>query len=67
LWYNQTMKKETLKESGKYILDLSKIVIAMAVITPFVKDSHFEIAPLIIAGASSLVGLYLINKGAKDE
>jgi len=37
------------------------------VITPFIKDSHFEVVPLLVAGASSLIGLYLINKGAKDE
>jgi len=61
------MKRETLKEAGKFILDLSKIMIAIAVITPFVKDSHFEILPLIIAGFSSTVGLYLINKGVSDE
>jgi len=61
------MKKETLKEAGKFILDLSKIMIAIAVITPFVKDSHFEISPLIITGFSSTVGLYLINKGVSDE
>ena len=61
------MKRETLKEVSKCILDLSKIVIAIAVITPFVKESHFEILPLVIAGASSLVGLYLINKGVTDE
>ena len=61
------MKRETLKEAGKYILDLSKIMIAIAVITPFVKESHIEMLPHRIAGASSIVGLYLINKGVSDE
>jgi len=31
------MKKETIKESGKFIFDISKIVIAVAVVIPFVK------------------------------
>ncbi len=61
------MKKETLKESGKFILDLSKIIFAIAVITPFVKGSEFEIFPLIIASAISSIGIYIINKGALNE
>ncbi len=59
------MENETVKEAGKYILDLSKIVIAVAVLAPFVKDNKFEFIPLILSGMSSFIGLYLINKGTK--
>jgi len=61
------MKKETLKEVGKFILDLSKIIFAVAVITPFVKGSNFEILPVVVASAISVVGIYIMNKGVKDE
>lgn len=53
------MKQETLKEIGKFILDLAKIIIAIAVITPLVKDSGFHIAPLAIGVLTALFGIYL--------
>ncbi len=61
------MKKETIKELGKLFLDFTKIIIAIAIVTPFVKDGNFEIAPFIFAGLSTVFGLYLINKGVKNE
>ena len=61
------MKKETIKELGKLILDLSKIIIAIAVIAPLVKESDFHILPLFIGVITSGLGLFLINKGVKDE
>jgi len=61
------MKKETLKESGKFILDISKIIIAVAVITPFVKGGNLDIFTLISALSIAAIGVYTINKGAKDE
>ena len=61
------MKKETIKELGKLILDLSKIIIAIAVVTPLVKESDFHILPLLIGVVTSVIGLYIINKGVKDE
>ena len=67
LWYNLTMKKEFLKESGKYLLDLSKIMFAIALITPLAKGQDFSIAfaiAIFFVGAS---GFYLTYKGAKDE
>ena len=61
------MKKETIKELGKLVLDFSKIIIAVAVISPFVKEDDFHILPLIIGVITSGLGLYLIDKGVKDE
>jgi len=61
------MKKETTKELGKFILDITKIVIAIVVITPFVKGGNVEITPILVAIAMASVGLYITNKGVKDE
>ncbi len=61
------MKKETSKELGKFILDLTKIIFAIVVITPFVKNDSIQILPLIITGITSALGMWLINKGVKDE
>ena len=65
--YNEAMKRETIKEAGKLLLDFTKIIVAIAIITPLVKSGETEIAPFIFAAISALSGLYLINKGAKDE
>ena len=65
--YNEAMKKETIKEAGKLLLDFTKIIVAVAIITPLVKSGKMEIAPFIFAAISAISGLYLINKGAKDE
>jgi len=57
------MEKEFLKESGKYLLDLSKIMFAIAFVTPLAKGldfSYYFAAITVIIGAS---GLYLIKKG----
>jgi len=61
------MKQETTKELGKFILDITKIIIAIAVITPFVKGGNIEIVPILSAVAMAGVGLYITNKGVKDE
>ncbi len=65
--YTYAMKQETLKELGKFILDLTKIVIAIVVITPFVKGGDIEILPILSAVAMAVIGLYITNEGAKDE
>ena len=61
------MKKETIRELGKLIIDLSKIIIAIAVVAPLVKESDFHYLPLFLGIVTSGLGLYLINKGVKDE
>lgn len=61
------MKKETIKEIGKYLLDISKIFMGLVLIAPFMKMG--EISYLAILGTVGLMvsGLYFTNKGAKDE
>lgn len=61
------LKKETLKEVGKLFFDSFKIVVAVAIVAPLVKDESIGIAPFIFAILPLFAGVYFINKGAKDE
>jgi len=67
MWYNQPMKKETIKEIGKLFLDFTKIIFAIAFLTPFIKNGDFEILPIISGFSTAIVGIYLTNKGLEDE
>ena len=58
-----TMKKETIKEVGKLFIDLAKIIFAIAILAPLVKGGNFQIIVVVFALLSSLVGIYLTNKG----
>ena len=62
LCYNQTMKK-VYTETGKYLYDISKIVLGLAVITPLIKDESMSISALGISFAVFIVGAYFIKKG----
>jgi len=61
------MTKETLKEIGKFLTDLSKITIGVAFLTPFVKDDNLSIIALISASLLAIGGFILINKGTKED
>ena len=61
------MKKEAIKELGKFILDIAKIIVAIAVVTPFVKGGGIEVVPILSAVTMAGIGIYIINKGAKNE
>lgn len=61
------MTKETLKEIGKYLTDLSKITLGVAFLTPFVKDDNLSIIALISASLLAIGGFILINKGTKED
>lgn len=58
------MKKETIKEVGKLFIDLAKIIFAIAILIPLVKDSGFQFMAIVPAFLSVIIGVYLINKGA---
>ncbi|NKQ40252.1 MAG: hypothetical protein HF962_01620 [Sulfurovum sp.] len=60
------MKKETLKELGKYFLDVSKILIALTLISPIMKDTSFSFGAILVIMVLWGVGMYLTNKGAKE-
>ena len=61
------MTKETIKEIGKYLIDLSKITVGVAFLTPFVKDNNLSIFALISALLLAIGGFKLINKGTKED
>ena len=61
------MKKETLKEVGKFGLDLAKIVFAVAILPPLVKSGSINWLGIIGALLVALGGMVMINKGADDE
>jgi len=59
--------KNLLKELGKYFFDVSKIILAVAVITPFVKSTNISIGALVFSFTLLLIGAYLTYKGDRDE
>jgi len=61
------MKKETLKELGKFGLDLSKIVFAVAILPTLLHNSSINGYALIGALFFAIGGVLLINKGVSDE
>ena len=61
------MIKETLKEIGKYLTNLSKITIGVAFLTPFVKDNNLSIIALMSAFLLAISGFILLNKGTKKD
>ena len=61
------MKKESLKEIGKFHLDLSKITFAVAILPTLLKKGSINDIALIAAIFFLIGGLVFINKGAKDD
>lgn len=61
------MKKEFIKESGKFALDLAKIMFAITFLTPLAKGQDFSTAFAVVTIAIAVGGLYLTYKGAKDD
>jgi len=61
------MKAETLKEIGKFHLDLSKIVFASAILSPLLEKGNINGYALIGALIFGISGILFINKGASNE
>jgi uncharacterized membrane protein len=61
------MTKETLKEIGKLSFDIAKIVFAVAILTPLIKNIGVNYSAITGAIALVLGGIILINKGTKNE
>ena len=61
------MKKDTLKEFGKFHYDVAKIIIAIGVIGKFVKNEQISNGLIAITFVLVIIGTILINKGASDE
>ena len=60
------MKKEALKELGKFSLDLAKIVFAVAILTPFLKTGNLDLRAIGSGFLLMINGVILINKGYVD-
>lgn len=61
------IKTETIKELGKYFLDVSKIIIGLAIVSPFLKLGTISNAALFSTGILFIMGVVLTNIGVKDE
>lgn len=65
--YNLRLKKETIKEAGKFLTDTAKVIIAIGVITPFIKDGEeFSFTYLAVALILALLGLLIFNAGGEN-
>lgn len=55
--------KDFAKEIGKYFLDISKIILTVAIITPLVNGKEYSIVTVIVSAIIFLVGAYIIFIG----
>jgi hypothetical protein len=55
--------KKVYEETGKYLYDVSKIVLAIGGLTPFFKDGEFSSSVLVSAVILWGFGSYLHYKG----
>lgn len=60
-----SVKEDSYKELAKYAFDISKIVFALALLTPILKDGHFYISAVLIYLLLFLYGIILLKKGEK--
>ena len=56
-----------LKETGKYLYDISKIVLGLAVVTPLIKDRSVSIGAILTALVIFSAGAIMIYKGNKND
>ena len=59
--------KDLLKETGKYLYDISKIILGVAIVTPLVKGGNVSVAGIVIASVAFAAGAYLIHKGGEYD
>jgi len=55
--------KKVYTETGKYLYDISKIVLGLAVITPLIKDESMSIIALGLSFVIFSLGAFFIKKG----
>lgn len=60
-------EKRDSKRGWKTFFDSFKIVVAVAIVAPLVKDESIGITPFVFAFLPLFAGVYFINKGAKNE
>lgn len=57
--------KDFLKETGKYLYDVSKILLGMAILTPLLKDGTIAYVAIAVSFGAFAVGAVLIYKGGE--
>lgn len=57
--------KELFKEIGKYLFDISKIVLGLAIVTPLVREGSLSAYPIFIALLLFGGGATLVYLGGK--
>jgi len=50
-------------ETGKYLYDISKIILGLAIVTPMIKDEQISVFAIILVVIVFSVGAVLIKKG----
>ena len=55
--------RNLFKEFGKLIYDIAKIIFAVAIVTPLVKDNAISIYAIFVAVGLIAFGSYIIYKG----
>jgi len=55
--------KKVYAETGKYLYDISKIVLGLAVITPLIKDENMSMIALGSSFGIFSLGAFFIKKG----
>lgn len=62
------LKKETIKENGKACFDIAKVLIAVAIVAPLVKDEgKFSIFSFVLVAVFAVAGNYLFDQGVEDD
>jgi len=59
--------KDFLKESGKYLYDISKIILGLGIITPLLKNEAISIYPIFMTLVVFGIGAILIYRGGKEK
>jgi hypothetical protein len=59
--------KKVYTETGKYLYDISKITLGLAVITPLIKGGSVNTYAVLVSALLFLGGAILIHKGDTDD
>ncbi len=57
--------QDFLKETGKYLYDISKIVLGIGIVTPLIKGSEISIIPIGVAFCLFSTGAIMIYMGGQ--
>jgi hypothetical protein len=55
--------KKVYEETGKYLYDISKIILGVAVITPIFKNDSLSVVAIVVSALVFITGAYFLHKG----